>query len=225
MPAPLTVLDIISRALFEIGAFSPSDTIPPEDAIFVRQKLSSMVDAFNADGLNVYGTDFLTYTLIPGIQPLLIGQAVIITQVAAAANVATYTGANNYQIGDVVSTGGIGVVGGVNFDQLNVVVTGSTNTQFTTAIGAGAVGTTAVNGLAIYATPQNIFPNFASPYPRPVYIDDANIVLNNVNPVVRTPIRIRDKDWWMANSVRTVPSSVPTDLYYDDSFPNGRINL
>src|SRR5579859_2908705 len=225
MPAPLTTLDIIARAFFEIGAYSPSDTLPPEDTTFARQKLSALLDAFNADGLNIYATDFLMFTLPPNVQPILIGEAVNITQVAAAAGVATYTGVNNYQVGDVVSTGGIGTIGGVLFNQSNVIVTNATPTSFQTAIGAGTVAPTTVTGMAIYGTVVNEFPNFATPYPRPVGISDANIVLNNVNPVVRTPVRVRDKDWWMANSVRTVPSSIPTDLYYDPVFPNGRLNL
>jgi hypothetical protein len=120
---------------------------------------------------------------------------------------------------------GIGIIGGVAFDQQDVVVTNATKSSFQTAIATGTVALTATNGLAIYSTPAEEFPNFATPYARPVAVVDANIVLQNVNPLVRTPIRIRDKDWWMANSVRTVPSSIPTDLYYDPSFPNGRIFL
>ena len=223
MPPPLTCQDIINRAFFEIGAYSPSDPIPAEDSFFARGKLSALLDAFNSDGLNIYATDYLTYTLIPGIQPLLIGQAVVITQAALTSNVATYVGANTYNVGDIVSVAGC-VTAALNVP--NQVVTLASPQQFSTAlINADIAPEVETGALAIYATTQNEFPNFATPYQRPVYINDANIVLNNVSPVVRTPVRVRDKDWWMANTVRTVPSSIPTDLYYNPSFPNGRLNL
>src|SRR5262245_60260447 len=130
MPTPLTVLDIITRALFEIGAYSPSDTVPPEDIQFVKLKLGGMIDAFNADGLNIYGTDFLLYTLIPGINPLTIGQAVVITSASLTGGQATYVGLNNYQVGDIVSVAGCLNAG---FNVLDQVVTSSARTQFTTA--------------------------------------------------------------------------------------------
>lgn len=223
MPVPITTLDIITRALFEINAYSPFDNVPGEDIDYCRKKLAAMLDAFNSDGLNIYATDFLTYTLVPSVQPLLIGEAVVISSASLTANVATYIGANKYQPGDTVSVAGCLTP---SLNVLDFIVTNSTPTQFSLSVFAANVANEIEpNALAIYSTPQDQFPHFATPYARPIGIMDANIVLNNVSPIVRTPIRIRDHDWWMANSVRTVPSSIPTDLYYNNNFPNGQIFL
>lgn len=60
---------------------------------------------------------------------------------------------------------------------------------------------------------------------RPVAIDAANIILNNVSPVVRNPFHIRDYQWWALQSVQGVTSTLPTDLYYKPSWPNGELYL
>jgi hypothetical protein len=56
---------------------------------------------------------------------------------------------------------------------------------------------------------------------RPVTIDGANRILA---PGVRSPIRTdRDKAWWLAQSVPALATTIPTDLYYDATWPNGSI--
>jgi hypothetical protein len=226
MPAPITTLDIVTRALFEIGAFGPGDVIPTDDSNFVLYKLISLLDAWNSDQLNIFATDYLQPTLVPNVQPLTIGEAVTVTAVSAAAGVATYVGANGYVQGQRVSTNGIGTIGGLNFNQLNVIVVSATASQFQTAIAAGTVALTPVlTGMAIYATPTNVFPNYPTVGARPVEIFNANIILNNLNPIVKCPLRIRDRDWWIANTIPNVPTSIPTDLYYNPTFPFGQIYL
>ncbi len=61
---------------------------------------------------------------------------------------------------------------------------------------------------------------------RPVSIDGANIVINtDPNNTVRTPLNLRDDDWWLGQAVRQVTSQLPTDLYYSADWPNGSIYL
>jgi hypothetical protein len=60
---------------------------------------------------------------------------------------------------------------------------------------------------------------------RPVEIIAANIVLTNTSPTTRTPMNIRDDAWWANQRVRSVTSTVPTDLYYSPDWPNGSIIL
>jgi hypothetical protein len=60
---------------------------------------------------------------------------------------------------------------------------------------------------------------------RPVSIDGANVVLNNVSPAVYTPIAVHDVDWWRGLSVPGVTSQFPTDLYYEASWPLGQVYL
>lgn len=58
---------------------------------------------------------------------------------------------------------------------------------------------------------------------RPVSVDGATLVLNTSSPPVDVPITLRDDDWWLGQSVKTLTSTVPTDLYYSPSFPNGSL--
>lgn len=60
---------------------------------------------------------------------------------------------------------------------------------------------------------------------RPVRIESASLILNNVSPNVDVPINIRDKDWYAQQSVKPLTSSVPTDLYYQPDFADGKIYL
>jgi hypothetical protein len=58
---------------------------------------------------------------------------------------------------------------------------------------------------------------------RPVSVDGATLVLNTSSPPVDVPITLRDDDWWRGQTVKTLTSTVPTDLYYSPSFPNGSL--
>lgn len=60
---------------------------------------------------------------------------------------------------------------------------------------------------------------------RPVKIEAANLILNNVSPSVRVPLEIRDADWWAGNQSQGVSSQIPTDLYYAPAWPLGKIYL
>ena len=58
---------------------------------------------------------------------------------------------------------------------------------------------------------------------RPVLIEGAYLVLNTSTPNVDLPITIRDADWWLAQSVPDLTSSITTDLYYQPDVPNGKL--
>lgn len=58
---------------------------------------------------------------------------------------------------------------------------------------------------------------------RPVKIYGCSIVLNNVTPSVSVPINVRDDDWWHNQRVKSLSSTIPTDVYYSPDFPNGSL--
>ena len=60
---------------------------------------------------------------------------------------------------------------------------------------------------------------------RPIRIESANIILDNVTPDVKTPLNIRDSDWWSNLTVPDIDTTLPTDLYYTPKWPNGEIYL
>jgi hypothetical protein len=61
---------------------------------------------------------------------------------------------------------------------------------------------------------------------RPVTVLSANFVLNSggANPV-DLPISIRDADWWASNNLKSMVSSIITELYYEESVPLGKLNF
>jgi hypothetical protein len=42
---------------------------------------------------------------------------------------------------------------------------------------------------------------------------------------VDLPVRLRDKDWWAANPLKSLTSSIITDCYYEPASPNGNLNF
>lgn len=61
---------------------------------------------------------------------------------------------------------------------------------------------------------------------RPVQVISAAFILNSAtaNPV-DTPIRIRDAEWWAANPLKSLVSSIVTELYYEPASPLGQLNF
>ncbi len=58
---------------------------------------------------------------------------------------------------------------------------------------------------------------------RPVKIEACNILLNNVSPYVKSPVNVRNDQFWQNQPVPGVTSSIPTDLYYSAAWPNGQL--
>jgi hypothetical protein len=73
--------------------------------------------------------------------------------------------------------------------------------------------------------PQPPAPTFVIKGSRPVRISNANIILNNVFPAVRNPLKIRDSDWWAGQRLQGITTTLPTDLYYSADWPNGSLFL
>lgn len=69
----MTVPDIVSQALLEIGVVSPGEPIQAADANFVLVKLNRLIDSWGALKNYIYAEQFLTFTLVPNLQPHTIG--------------------------------------------------------------------------------------------------------------------------------------------------------
>lgn len=88
------------------------------------------------------------------------------------------------------------------------------------------------NTFTAYTLTPNLAPHTIGPTgtfvvaQRPVRIPGAALILNNVTPNVDSPIlNIRDAAWWNNQRVKSLPSAVPTDLYYEPDWPNGALNF
>ncbi len=60
---------------------------------------------------------------------------------------------------------------------------------------------------------------------RPDSIQSARWVDSSSTPTIYEQIEIRDKDWFASRALRNYGTTVPYDLYYDPSWPNGTIYL
>jgi len=64
--------------------------------------------------------------------------------------------------------------------------------------------------------PAESAPNFTAA--RPTRIEEANLILNTVTPVVRLPMQLLDDSQWAAIRVQQIPSAIPLKLYYDGGY-------
>lgn len=88
---------------------------------------------------------------------------------------------------------------------------------------------------AVYATAFNTYtltPNL-SPHTigptgtfvvtqRPVSLDGVNLILSGSTPT-NLQIRVRDAQWWLAQTIPSIATTVPTDVYYQPDWPNGKL--
>lgn len=58
---------------------------------------------------------------------------------------------------------------------------------------------------------------------RPVKVEAATLVFGGTNPPVEIPLNMRNDQWWANQSVKTLTSSLSTDLYYSPNWPNGSL--
>lgn len=76
--------------------------------------------------------------------------------------------------------------------------------------------------------PLTIGPNSANftVTQRPVSIEAANVILTNVSPSVRVPLTVHtDPTWWMNVVVPGLTGPLSSDLFYNPTWPNGKIYL
>lgn len=73
--------------------------------------------------------------------------------------------------------------------------------------------------------PSNVANFSTNGVPRPVRLESAALLLNTSSPtgLVDIPMNVRDKDWWARNQVKQIQTNVPTDVYYDPTFPDGSL--
>lgn len=60
---------------------------------------------------------------------------------------------------------------------------------------------------------------------RPQTIDGATILLTGTSPLIRIPLNLRSKEWYQAQGDQASTISIPSDLYYEPTFPNGSLYL
>lgn len=83
--------------------------------------------------------------------------------------------------------------------------------------------------LPVATQPVLIGPGGNGPVPpfqtnqRPVRLYSASLILTGTSPEVEIPIYVRDDQWWSLQAVKTLPSTLPTDVYFSPGWPNGSL--
>lgn len=68
-------------------------------------------------------------------------------------------------------------------------------------------------------------PNWVVTGNRPESIEGATLILSNSTPEARITLNKRDAQWWQNNTVPTITATIPTDFFYDPSYPVGSFYL
>ncbi len=58
---------------------------------------------------------------------------------------------------------------------------------------------------------------------RPVKLVAAALVLTSSSPNIDLPLNVQDDDWWAANQIKRLTSTLPTDVYYSPDAPLGNL--
>ena len=58
---------------------------------------------------------------------------------------------------------------------------------------------------------------------RPVSLDGCNLIINTSPTAVNTPIKVRDFQWWLGQTIPGISTTYPTDVYYQPDWPNGKL--
>ena len=227
----MTWLEQITDSLYEIGAYAPGDTVEAPVMALCQRWLNRIIDRWAGQRRFAYSQIFSLYNIIPNLAVHLLGPGAAITATSLTGNVATYTAANNFAMNDPVTVIGTTNGGGI-FNVTGATVAFSTSSYFTVNLTHADVGNrsekgTASNSPSVGADATPVAPNWLTPngQPRPPQIDGCNLVLNSSNPSTDLIVNIRDSQWWLNNQVKAIPSTIPTDLYADGSFPNSGLNF
>lgn len=60
---------------------------------------------------------------------------------------------------------------------------------------------------------------------RPIKLVAAALVLTSSGTGIDIPLNVRDDAWWAAQTIKSLTSTVPTDVYYSPDIPNGTLNI
>lgn len=136
-----TTRDLLTETFQDLTILASGEPLSDDDANLGLNKLTRLLDNWNAERAGVYANRETTYTLTPNLNPHTIGP------------------------------------------------TGAT-----------------------WTTPQ-----------RPVSIDFASLVLPGGSLSVYRTLNIRDSKWWAGLTVPALATSIPTDLHYEPTWPNGSL--
>jgi len=213
-----TPLDIISRALKDIGALEAGETPSADAAQDAFDMLNDLVDQWSNEEMMVYYKNEIVFPIVPGQTQYTIGPTGDINASftgSIAGNILTVTGINSgaINVGQILS--GTGITAGTKIQKM---LTGAGNN---------------VNEAGTYQV--SIYQNVSSTtitgyYQRPLSIDSAFVRINTnsngvpiVNGGLDYPISILAVEDYQMIGLKTLNGPWPKALYYQPSETLGNI--
>lgn len=195
--------DIVRRALTEIGAYTPGETIDSADANDGLERLNDLIETFSNQNLMIPYITEIIHTLVGGTYQYTIGQGGTIGgaftgSITGTTLTVTAVASGNIALGQYVS--GAGVASGTQI------------TQFLT--GAGGTGTYTINvNQAVGSIAMTSY------YQRPLRINSAFVRVSSLDYQV-TPVNVEQYE---LIGFKTLNGPWPRILYYQPAFPVGNI--
>jgi len=211
-------IDIISRALKDIGALASGETPAPEEAQDAFDMLNDMIDQWSNEDMMIFYKTEIIYPITPGKTQYTIGPG---GQVGAsitgsiAGNVLTVTGITSGAVAVNQTLSGTGITPGTTITQMLTGAGGNVN----------EVGTYQVNiSQSVASTAINLY------YQRPLNIDSAFVRINtnsNGTPIVNGgldyPVAILNVEDYQMIGLKTLNGPWPKALYYQPTETLGNI--
>lgn len=211
-------IDLISRALKDIGALEAGETPTPEAAQDAFDMLNDLVDQWSNESMMVYYKTEIIYPITPGVTQYTIGPNGTIGSVftgSISGTTLTVTGISSGAIALGMTLSGTGITAGTKIVAFN---TGSGNN-------VNEAGTYTVNiSQTVSSTTINAY------YERPLNIYSAFVRINtnsNGQPIVNGgldyPIAILNVEDYEMIGLKTLAGPWPKALYYQPSETLGNI--
>lgn len=195
-----TALDIIKRALKDIGAYAPGETIDPADANDAFDMLNDMLDTYSNSTMMVPYITEMIFPLTSGTFQYTVGNGgTIFSTIAGSISGTTLTvTSGNVALGQFLGS---------------PATSGTQITQFIT--GAGGAGTYEVS------ISQTNSGSYSAYYQRPLKINSAYVRVSNLDyPVI--PLNVEQ---YQKIGFKTLNGPWPKYLYYQPSDPIGNISF
>jgi hypothetical protein len=221
MTAPI---DIISRALKDIGALEAGETPTPDAAQDAFDMLNDLVDQWSNEDMMVYNTTEIIFPLIAGQVQYTIGPTPSTANYVGAqftgsitGNVLTVTGISSGAVAQGQTLSGTGITPGTKI------------VQFLTGAGGNVneVGTYELN--ITYATPVSS-ELITAYYQKPLYIDQAYVRINtnsNGQPIINGgldyQVSVLSLDNYNLIGLKTLNGPWPKALYYNPNAETGNL--
>ena len=211
-------IDIISRALKDIGALEAGETPTPEATTDAFDMLNDLVDQWSNEEMMVFYKNEIVFPIVPGQTQYTIGpggQIGAIVTASISGTILTVTGISSGAINVGQTLGGTGVVAGT---KIVAMLTGAGNN-------VNESGTYQLNiSQTVASTTINLY------YQRPLSIDSAFVRINTnsngvpiVNGGLDYPISILAVEDYEMIGLKTLNGPWPKALYYQPSETLGNI--